>query len=105
MYCEELCTKSYDLGKRDDRDKLTTITNAILRNYQHHFIVDNMPLTFCYPVENDQQYCSNGFPIGCYVDSNGKQRDTCVMHSNYINKDSYYIFNHLDIVISYHSGK
>lgn len=71
LNCAHLCTKSYDLSKRGDRDNLNIITNGILRNYQHHFIMDNMPLTFCYPVENDQQYCSNGFPIGCYVDSNG----------------------------------
>lgn len=62
--CKELCTKTYDLNQRDDREKLNVITNAILRNYQHHFIIDNMPLTFCYPVQDDQQYCSNGFPIG-----------------------------------------
>lgn len=102
--CRHLCTKSYDLSKREDRDKLNTITNGILRNYQHHFIVDNMPLTFCFNTENDQIYCSNGFPIGCFVDSNGQQRDTCPMYLNYNKPDSYYVFNHLDIVISYHSG-
>lgn len=102
--CRHLCTKTYDLNDRDQRDHLTTITNAILRNYQHHFIVDNMPLTFCYPVEGDQQYCSNGFPIGCYVDSNKKGRDTCVMYQAFDKADHYYIFNHLDIDITYHSG-
>ena len=56
LNCKELCTKNYDLSKRDDRNKLNTITNAILRNYQHHFIMDNMPLTFCYPVENGNYY-------------------------------------------------
>lgn len=102
--CRRLCTKSYDFTNREQRDKLGTITNAILRNYQHHFIMDNMPLTFCYPVENDQQYCSNGFPIGCYVDSNGRQRDTCVMYATQNTPDTYYLFNHLDITITYHSG-
>lgn len=42
-------------------------------------IVDNMPITWCYDVENNQKYCSRGFPIGCYVTKEGKRKDTCVI--------------------------
>ena len=41
-----------------------------------------MPVTWCYEVnENDQskRYCSTGFPVGCYVDSQGQQKDACVI--------------------------
>lgn len=40
-------------------------------NYQHHWIVDNMPVTWCYPLENERQYCSTGFPMGCLVRRHG----------------------------------
>jgi transmembrane 9 superfamily protein 2/4 len=38
-----------------------------------------MPITWCYDVENGQKYCSTGFPIGCMVDKDGKQKDACVI--------------------------
>ena len=41
-----------------------------------------MPITWCYQVNaNDvsKVYCSTGFPIGCYVDSEGRQKDACVI--------------------------
>jgi transmembrane 9 superfamily protein 2/4 len=56
-------------------------------------------------VESGQQYCATGFPMGCYVDKNGSPKDACVISREYINADHFYIFNHVDIVVSYHSGK
>ena len=41
-------------------------------------IVDNMPMTWCYRVEGEQQYCATGFPIGCYVNKQGTPKDFCV---------------------------
>lgn len=38
-----------------------------------------MPITWCYDVENNQKYCSRGFPIGCYVTKEGKRKDACVI--------------------------
>ena len=73
-------------------------------NYQHHWIVDNMPVTWCYPVENGQTYCSTGFPMGCYVDKTGNPKDACVISRDFSTADSYYIFNHVDITINYHEG-
>ena len=61
-------------------------------------------MTWCYPVESGQKYCATGFPMGCYVDKNGNPKDACVISREYSKKDSYYIFNHIDIDISYHSG-
>jgi len=42
-------------------------------------IIDNMPVTWCYLVEDGSKYCSRGFPLGCYVTKNGVQKDACVM--------------------------
>lgn len=33
-------------------------------------ISDNMPVTWCYDLEDGQQYCSTGFPMGCYKPAN-----------------------------------
>ena len=61
-------------------------------------------MTWCYPVESGQKYCATGFPMGSYVDKNGNPKDACVISREHSTKDSYYIFNHIDIDISYHSG-
>ncbi len=42
--------------------------------------------------------------MGCYVDKNAKAKDACVISRSYNRADTFYIFNHVDIVISYHSG-
>lgn len=47
--------------------KLMVLKKGMSLNYQHHWIVDNMPVTWCYPLENDRQFCSTGFPMGCLV--------------------------------------
>src|SRR6266487_1546192 len=103
--CKFLCKKTYDLERKDDVEKLNVLMKGMLKNYQHHWIVDNMPITWCYPVEGDQQYCSVGFPMGCYVDSQGTAKDACVMNVLYNKPDTFYIFNHVDITITYHSGE
>lgn len=103
--CKSLCTKSYDLSNSDSQEKINFLLKGILKNYQQHWIVDNMPVTWCYPVEGDQQYCSIGFPVGCYVDPSGNPKDACVMNSLYSKKDTFYLFNHVDLLITYHSGQ
>lgn len=102
--CKKLCTKNYDLSNQDDVKKMALLKKGMSMNYQHHWIVDNMPVTWCYPVENGQQYCSSGFPMGCYVDKGGSPKDACVISRDFSAADTYYIFNHVDITISYHDG-
>lgn len=43
-------------------------------------IVDNMPVTWCYDVEENQKYCNPGFPIGCLVTTDGRAKDACVIN-------------------------
>lgn len=48
-------------------------------------IVDNMPVTWCYDVEDNQKYCNPGFPIGCLVTMDGRAKDACVINvSHYL---------------------
>lgn len=100
--CTTVCSKSYKEGKADAA-KLSFIKKGILQNYQHHWIVDNMPVTWCYDVEGGKKYCSPGFPMGCYVDPKGKQKDACVTSPKYSTPDTYYVFNHVDITLEYHT--
>lgn len=103
--CKSLCKKSYDTSSDKDKNKLVSLMNGMFKNYQHHWIVDNMPVTWCYDVEGNQKYCSTGFPMGCYVDKQGIAKDACVMNILYNKKDTFYLFNHVDIYVIFHSGE
>lgn len=103
--CKLLCKKSYDLSEKAHVERLNILMKGMLKNYQHHWIVDNMPVTWCYPVEGEQKFCSVGFPMGCYVDVQGTAKDACVMNPIYNKPDTFYLFNHVDIQINFHSGE
>ncbi|XP_010217509.1 PREDICTED: transmembrane 9 superfamily member 2 [Tinamus guttatus] len=100
--CKPVCTKTYDTKKPEDKQKLDFLKKSMLLNYQHHWIVDNMPVTWCYDVEDGQRFCNPGFPIGCYITEDGRPKDACVINSEFHEKDTFYIFNHVDIKIYYH---
>ncbi|XP_046401504.1 transmembrane 9 superfamily member 2 [Ischnura elegans] len=99
--CDYLCDRNYTGGDKVSEQKLTHLKKGMSMNYQHHWIMDNMPITWCYKMEDDRQYCSTGFPMGCYV----REREPCVISSLYSKPKTYYIFNHVDLLITYHSGK
>jgi transmembrane 9 superfamily member 2/4 len=104
--CSTLCTKFYKGGDSDSDRKLMILKKGMSLNYQHHWILDNMPVTWCYPLQNDRQYCSTGFPMGCLVRNsrNNDLEDSCPYYSNYNKPGTYYPFNHVDLIITYHSG-
>ncbi|KAF5273626.1 hypothetical protein FQR65_LT04625 [Abscondita terminalis] len=98
--CVSLCKKTYKGNDKISDTLLSKLRKGISLNYQHHWIVDNMPVTSCYETEDGHQYCSIGFPMGCYSKDG---RDTC--YRNVANKNAYYIYNHIDLIITYHSGE
>ncbi|XP_050309500.1 transmembrane 9 superfamily member 2-like [Anthonomus grandis grandis] len=98
--CVEVCTKKYDGSTNGDNRLLSTMRKAISLNYKHHWIVDNMPVTSCFDTKDNRVYCSTGFQMGCYTMN---KRTTCVPEIG--QEDAFYIFNHVDLVISYHSGQ
>ncbi|CAL8263181.1 unnamed protein product [Lota lota] len=102
--CKKVCTKVYKKGAKEDAEKLDFLKRGMQLNYQHHWIVDNMPVTWCYDVEQGQKYCNPGFPIGCYVTPEGHGKDACVINADFNKKNTFYMFNHVDIKITYHSG-
>ncbi|XP_065644193.1 transmembrane 9 superfamily member 2 isoform X2 [Hydra vulgaris] len=106
MTCKEVCTKTYKKDSKEDDAKLDFLRKGIMQNYQHHWIVDNMPVTWCYDVADteNKKYCSTGFPIGCWVAENGDPKDACVINPKYSEKNTYYVFNHVSITITFHEG-
>lgn len=103
--CIKLCTKTYNGGNKDQESQLALLKRGMGLNYQHHWIVDNMPVTWCYSLEDGRQYCSTGFPMGCHVRDKRNPDDICMISVQYNRPNTYYIFNHVDLVITYHSGK
>lgn len=99
--CALLCDKTYDTGKSEDGDRIKLLKRGMKLNYQHHWIIDNMPVTFCFINQQNMNVCTTGFPMGCYVTPDGKPKDACVLDARYRNQDSYYLFNHVDIKIEY----
>ncbi|KAF3427407.1 hypothetical protein E2986_08362 [Frieseomelitta varia] len=63
-----------------------------------------MPVTWCYQLEDERQYCSTGFPMGCFSRESRSQMDTCSINGAYNKPKTYYLFNHVDLTITYHSG-
>ena len=103
--CVKVCEKKYTKGKKEDIERLTFLKKGISQNYQHHWIVDNMPITWCYDVaDSTKKYCAPGFPIGCWVTESSQPKDACVIHNKFSQADTYYVFNHVDIEITYHDG-
>lgn len=102
--CEAVCTRFYKKGSQDDATRLDFLKMGMQLNYQHHWIIDNMPVTWCYDVEDGQKYCNPGFPIGCLVTADGRAKDACVINAEFNKKNTFYVFNHVDIRITYHSG-
>uniref|UniRef100_A0A8C5GIA3 Transmembrane 9 superfamily member n=1 Tax=Gouania willdenowi TaxID=441366 RepID=A0A8C5GIA3_GOUWI len=52
VQCKTVCTRSYKKGSKEDATKLDFLKMGMQLNYQHHWIIDNMPLTWCYDVED-----------------------------------------------------
>ncbi|KAK0407239.1 hypothetical protein QR680_019097 [Steinernema hermaphroditum] len=100
-HCKALCSKKYSSSSSGDEPKLRLLQRGMKLNYQHHWIVDNMPVTFCFMNQQNDLVCTTGFPMGCYVTPEGRPKDACVVDPRYNQPDSYYIFNHVDIKVEY----
>ncbi|XP_006745102.1 transmembrane 9 superfamily member 2-like, partial [Leptonychotes weddellii] len=79
--CKKVCVKSYDRENEDHKKKLAFLKKGIQLNYQHHWIIDNMPVIWCHVIE-DGKYCTPGFPIGCFITKSGIVKDACAIHNS-----------------------
>lgn len=48
-----------------------------------------MPVTWCYQLEDERQYCSTGFPMGCFSRESRSQVDSCSIN---VNLNQYYLW-------------
>lgn len=101
--CEVACTKKLSVSSPLEQKLLKRLMKGMVLNYQQHWILDNMPVTLCYTNAEGQEFCSRGFPIGCYVTKSGQSKESCNIRDG--KNDTFYLFNHLDFEIFYHSGK
>nr|CAB3267003.1 transmembrane 9 superfamily member 2-like [Phallusia mammillata] len=97
--CKEVCPRKY--SKKDD-ESLKFLKYGMLFSYENRWIVDNMPIAWCYETVENGKFCTPGFPIGCFVNDKGVQKDACAISDAFNQKDTYYVFNHVDITIVYH---
>jgi transmembrane 9 superfamily protein 2/4 len=100
---EEVCKKEYT--QSTDKN-LVFLRNRIREAYMHSWVVDNMPVIWCYKASLDGQiktYCSTRFPLGCYVNDNGRAHEVCAAVKN-IKAPGFYLFNHVNLAITYNSA-
>uniref|UniRef100_A0A1I8J664 Transmembrane 9 superfamily member n=1 Tax=Macrostomum lignano TaxID=282301 RepID=A0A1I8J664_9PLAT len=106
--CIPVCTKVYKPSDSVSMAKLQFLKNGILLNYQQHWIVDNLPVTWCLLSEDQKkQLCLPSFPLGCYVSSNGERRDACAsfsFDSRLSSGNTAYVFNHVNLTVTYHGS-
>ncbi|CAF2613373.1 unnamed protein product [Rotaria sp. Silwood2] len=100
--CKLVCKKTFTSTDARQQKFLKRLMKGVVLNYQQHWIIDNMPVTLCYLNSENTEFCSRGFPIGCYVSKRGQAKESCNIRDG--KNDTFYIFNHLDFEISYHSG-
>ncbi|CAF0765591.1 unnamed protein product [Rotaria sordida] len=101
--CKLVCKKKYTSSDGKQQKFLKRLMKGMVLNYQQHWIIDNMPVTLCYLNSENKEFCSRGFPIGCYVTKRGQTKESCNIRDG--KNDTFYVFNHLDFEISYHSGQ
>ncbi|XP_050389902.1 transmembrane 9 superfamily member 2 [Patella vulgata] len=102
--CKSVCQKIYKKGDQTSIKNLKFLARGIKLNYQHHWIIDNMPITWCYAVESGGNFCSTGFPVGCYVNNKGRRKEVCQLDPRLTEPGTHYLFNHVEITIEYHAS-
>ncbi|XP_052026311.1 transmembrane 9 superfamily member 2-like [Apodemus sylvaticus] len=100
--CRKVCVKSYDPDNEDEMNKLAFLKRAIKQNYHHHWVIDNTGIIWCYDTEDKEHHCVSGFPIGCFNVPSDEVRGSCLINPEFNKNNSLYLFNHLDITITYH---
>ncbi|XP_070388474.1 transmembrane 9 superfamily member 2-like [Dermacentor albipictus] len=104
--CVPLCNRTYSSEDPSSVKRLEKLKKGMLRQYMHHWIVDNMPVTWCRSTSDlSGQVCSMGFPMGCYTFRNSVPRGMCGVYSAYSKPETFYFFNHVDLTISYHKSE
>ena len=93
------CTKTYT-HKRSSRQKLTFLKDRIHEGYMQQWVVDNMPVTWCYSImESNKPFCTTRFPVGCYVTNGGQRHDACFISVSIISPHNTYTTNNVVLIV------
>ena len=78
-----LCQRTYPMtgnGSKDRMSALEFLRERIHENYMQEWVIDNMPVTWCYAIsESSKPFCTTRFPIGCYVTDTGQRLHSCFL--------------------------
>uniref|UniRef100_A0A8C7ZBY4 Transmembrane 9 superfamily member n=1 Tax=Oryzias sinensis TaxID=183150 RepID=A0A8C7ZBY4_9TELE len=97
--CSSVCPKTYKKDVKEDVAKLDFLKMGMQLNYQHHW----SPVTQAIPVRAAQtRRCTLVKQKGKTPDKNTFCR---FFQSKFNEKNTYYVFNHVSIKITYHSGE
>ena len=72
-----------------------------------------MPITWCIDVDSKKSgrgtdfgtQCTTGFPLGCHVTEDGQALDACRVYETLKKPEAVYLFNHVDLEITFNPGK
>ncbi|KAF8570753.1 hypothetical protein P879_00985 [Paragonimus westermani] len=98
--CQKLCTKTY---QKPSDNGYEFLRNAIILQYAHHWVMDNLPVTVCLTNDGTKRYCSASIPLGCYGETRDLSNSLCGAFTR--TKTEAYLFNHAHFIIYYHPVK
>lgn len=91
--CKVLCKRSY----ARNYEKYKFLRQGIVVQYDHHWVVDNLPVTICQQSTEGKQICSTSLPIGC----SGSKHQIGGLCSDVPDSDTI-LFNHVTFTIFHH---
>ncbi|CAH8432679.1 unnamed protein product [Heterobilharzia americana] len=98
--CKVLCTKVYSLV---NYKQYVFINKAIMMGYEHHWVMDNLPVTLCVQAVDGKKYCKTAIPLGCYGGNQDKSDSVCLGMP--MSKQDVILLNHIDLHVVYHPVK
>ncbi|CAH8436232.1 unnamed protein product [Schistosoma bovis] len=98
--CKVLCSKKYS---HTDYKKYLFITKAIMMGYEHHWVIDNLPVTVCVQTVGGKKYCKTSIPLGCFEGNQDKLDSVCLGIP--LAKHRTILLNHVSLHIVYHPVK
>ncbi|KAH9363566.1 hypothetical protein HPB48_005901 [Haemaphysalis longicornis] len=105
VHCRVLCNKTYSVKDLRSIRRLDKLKAGMKDQYKHHWIVDNMPVTWCYyHPDTSVHTCAMGFPMGCYSSRTSRPKGVCRAYSAFSTPETFYLFNHVHLTIFYHKS-
>ncbi|XP_050997876.1 LOW QUALITY PROTEIN: transmembrane 9 superfamily member 2-like [Acomys russatus] len=100
LFGEQVTICPYKGGMEKDNLMFTEESVKILAVSE---VIDNMQVIWCYDREGGEHYCTSGFLIGCFNTPSGQLKAINLVNLPTFSKNNtLYLFNHVDITITYY---